>query len=114
MDAFEVAALDGKVASLGGAGAEHDGIRFFEELGGRGIASVLVEGGKRINTSLLKARAVDRLVAIIAPKIIGQGTEAIGDLGVARLDEAIAFASVKTGRLGPDIVLDGRIEWHRL
>ncbi len=91
----------------------HSGVdldRLFEELGGRGIASVLVEGGKRINTSLLKARAVDRLVAIIAPKIIGQGTEAIGDLGIARLEDAITFASVKTSRLGPDIVFDGRIK----
>jgi len=82
----------------------------FEALGRRGIASVLVEGGKGIITSLLKDRAVDRLVVVVAPKIIGQGTEAIGDLGITRLDDAITFSSVQTRNLGPDIVFDGRLK----
>ena len=84
--------------------------RLLKELGRRGIASVLVEGGKAIITSLLRARAVDRVVAVIAPKIVGQGIEAIGDLGITKLDDAIAFASVKTRRLGTDIVFDGRLK----
>ena len=95
------------------ASPDHSGInieRVFEALGGRGIASVLVEGGKGIITSLLAARAVDRLVAVIAPKLIGEGTEAIGDLGITRISEAIAFSSVGTRRLGPDIVFDGRLK----
>lgn len=92
---------------------EHAGINMIsllEELGRRGIASVLVEGGRGIITSLLAARAVDRLVAIIAPKIIGQGIEAVGDLGITRLDQAITFSSVKTRRLGPDIIFDARLK----
>ena len=32
MDALEIAAFDGQVARLGGAGAEHDGVEFFEQL----------------------------------------------------------------------------------
>lgn len=82
----------------------------LETLGRRGIASVLVEGGKGIITSLLAARAVDRLVAVIAPKIIGQGTEAIGDLGITKLDEALTFISVRTRKLGPDVIFDGRLK----
>ena len=92
---------------------EHSGIDLkllFEELGRRGVRSVLVEGGNRIITSLLAAGTVDRVIAIVAPKIIGQGIDAVGDLGIARLDDAITFASVKTRRLGPDIVFDGRVE----
>jgi diaminohydroxyphosphoribosylaminopyrimidine deaminase/5-amino-6-(5-phosphoribosylamino)uracil reductase len=111
--ATEIERLGSEVLRLPGSSGGDSGVnlaRLFEELGRRGIASVLVEGGKRINTSLLKARTVDRLVAIMAPKIIGQGTEAIGDLGLTRLDDAIAFASVKTGRLGPDIVFDARLK----
>jgi riboflavin biosynthesis pyrimidine reductase len=84
--------------------------RLLDELGRRGIASVLVEGGKRIITSLLAARAVDRLVVVIAPKIIGQGTEAIGDLGIRQLAEAITFSSVRTRKLGPDMIFDGRLK----
>lgn len=92
---------------------DHSGIdlvRLLEELGRRGLASVLVEGGRGIITSLLAARAVDRLVAIIAPRIIGQGTEAVADLGITRLDEAITFTSVTTDRLGPDIIFDARLK----
>lgn len=84
--------------------------RLFEELGRRGINSVLVEGGKQIITSMLAARLVDRVIAIIAPKIIGAGIDAIGDLDIARLDEAITFSSARTHRLGQDIVFDGRLK----
>lgn len=87
-----------------------DLVSLLGELGARNIRSVLVEGGKGIVTSLLRAGAVDRVVAIIAPKIIGQGIEAIGDLGFTSLNDAIVFSSVSTRRLGSDIVIDGRIK----
>lgn len=84
----------------------------LQEVGKRGMESVLVEGGSGIVTSLFAARLVDRLVVVIAPKIIGKGAEAIGDLGIARLRDAITFSEFKTRRLGPDIVFDGRIKWN--
>lgn len=108
----ELASLGAEVLRLP-SGPDHSGVnieRLLKTLGSRGIASVLVEGGKGIITSLLAARAVDRLVTVIAPKIIGEGIEAIGDLGITRLDDAITFSSVKTRKLGPDIVLDGRLK----
>ena len=80
------------------------------ELGRRGITSVLVEGGRGIITSMLTARAVDRLIVVIAPKVIGQGTEAVGNLGITRLNEAITFSSVRTRRLGDDLIFDGRLK----
>ena len=86
-----------------------DVAQILEALGRQGIESVLVEGGKRLITSLLLARAVDRLVTVIAPKIIGQGVEAVGDLGITRLDGAITFSSVKTRKLGPDMVVDAKL-----
>jgi diaminohydroxyphosphoribosylaminopyrimidine deaminase / 5-amino-6-(5-phosphoribosylamino)uracil reductase len=81
----------------------------LKELGRRRIESVLVEGGARIVTSLLAAHLVDRLVIAIAPKIIGQGTEAIGDLEILHLRDAITFSTFKTRRLGPDIIFDGQL-----
>ena len=87
-----------------------DLIRLLRELGHRGIGSVLVEGGKSIVTSLLAARAVDRVIVIVAPKIIGQGIETIGDLGITRLSDAISFTSVKIRRLGDDVIFDGRLK----
>lgn len=91
-------------------GSGVDIARLLRELSRRGIASVLVEGGRGVITSLLAAREVDRLIVVIAPKIIGKGTEAIGDLGIARLSEAITFSSVKIRRLGDDIMFDGRLK----
>ncbi len=83
--------------------------KLLAELGRRKVASVLVEGGAGIMTSLLSAGKVDRLVVAIAPKIIGRGREAIGELGITRLSEAITFSSIKMRRLGPDMMFDGRL-----
>jgi riboflavin biosynthesis pyrimidine reductase len=82
----------------------------LENLGGRGISSVLVEGGAATVTSLLAALLVDRLVVAIAPKIIGSGTDAIGDLRIEHLKDALTFSSFKTRRLGPDIIVDARLD----
>jgi riboflavin-specific deaminase-like protein len=97
--------------AAGGAGV--DITKALEHLGRRGIESVLVEGGAATVTSLLAERLVDRLVIAIAPKIIGRGTEAVGDLGIERLKDALTFSSFKTRRLGPDIIVDARLNWQR-
>jgi riboflavin biosynthesis pyrimidine reductase len=88
-------------------------INLFEvlaALGRRRITSVLVEGGSGIITSLLAARLVDRVVVAVAPKIIGSGVDAVGDLGITRLGDAITFSSLKVRKLGPDVVFDGRLK----
>jgi riboflavin-specific deaminase-like protein len=89
-------------------------VALLRELRRRDIKSVLVEGGAGIITSLVAARMVDRMVVVIAPKIIGKGTEAVGDLSIKRLGDAITFSEFKTRRLGPDIVFDGRPSKDRL
>ena len=43
------------------------------KLGERGILSLLLEGGRRINGSFLRASSVDEVALFIAPKIIGGG-----------------------------------------
>jgi diaminohydroxyphosphoribosylaminopyrimidine deaminase/5-amino-6-(5-phosphoribosylamino)uracil reductase len=83
--------------------------QLFKTLGDMGVSSVLVEGGSSIITSLLKDGLVDRLVVIVAPKLIGRGVEAVADLGIRMISEALAF---KVGRIfhsGEDIIYDGRI-----
>ena len=80
------------------------------ELSHHSIKSVLVEGGAKIITALLAARLVNRMVVAIAPKIIGQGIEAVGDLGITRLSDALTFASFKTAMLGPDLIFDGLLK----
>ena len=78
-------------------------------LGKREIVSVLVEGGPEIVTSLLKAGLVDKMIIPIAPKIIGKGLEAVGDLNINKINNAIIFSSSKTMKKGDDIIFEGTI-----
>ena len=91
------------------AGSGIDLPELLRTLGRRGVASVLVEGGAGLITSMLAARLADRLVVVVAPKLIGRGIESIGDLGTTNVNEAITFSSVETRKLGPDVVFDARL-----
>ena len=81
----------------------------MQNLGEMGIASILVEGGKEVITSLLQGGLVNRMVVITAPLIIGKGIEAIGDLGILDLGGAIRFSSCEVTRMGEDVVFDLRM-----
>jgi 3,4-dihydroxy 2-butanone 4-phosphate synthase/GTP cyclohydrolase II len=79
-------------------------------LGARGIASVLVEGGASLITAMLRERRVARLAVTIAPKILGSGIEAVGDLDILRLRDAFVFRRAAFSQVGPDVVFDGELE----
>jgi len=81
----------------------------LRKLGKREIMSVLVEGGSEIITSLLKAGLVDKMIIPIAPKIVGKGLEAIGDLNINKINNAIRFSSFKAMKKGDDIIFEGTI-----
>jgi len=81
----------------------------LRKLAKREIMSVLVEGGSEIITSLLKAGLVDKMIIPIAPKIVGKGLEAIGDLNINKINKAIRFSSFKTMKKGDDIIFEGTI-----
>jgi len=105
--------VSGGAASCSGDTGTRYGVNLkslLAALGQREMGSVLVEGGSAIITSLLAERSIDRLVVAIANKIIGKGVEAIGDLGIDRLSDAIVFSSTSVRRLGGDVIFDGRID----
>ncbi len=81
----------------------------MKALAERGIASILVEGGKEVITSLLKEGLVNRMVVITTPLILGKGIEAIGDLGIIDLGRAIRPSSYKVSRIGTDVIFDLRL-----
>ncbi|MFH1646125.1 MAG: bifunctional diaminohydroxyphosphoribosylaminopyrimidine deaminase/5-amino-6-(5-phosphoribosylamino)uracil reductase RibD [Chloroflexota bacterium] len=78
-------------------------------LGQRQIASVLVEGGAATITSFLRLGLADRLVAIVAPKLMGKGIEAVGELDIRDVDKAIKLTFTRTYRSGEDIVVEARV-----
>jgi len=75
------------------------------QLRAEGVRSVLVEGGAQVITSLLGAGLADRIVVGTAPRIIGAGTEAVGDLGVARVTEGIALHNRSVHLTADDVVM---------
>jgi GTP cyclohydrolase II len=87
----------------------HQGLARLEELG---IRSLLVEGGARVITSLLRERLVDRVVLALAPMLLGKGTEAVGDLGAAAVGDALRLVDPTRYAAGTDLLiaadLDGR------
>jgi diaminohydroxyphosphoribosylaminopyrimidine deaminase/5-amino-6-(5-phosphoribosylamino)uracil reductase len=75
----------------------------------KGIASVLCEGGPTLAARLLAARLVERVVWIVAPRLL-QGPAAVPVLAGADLREAAnGWTFDRVERLGNDIMLTARL-----
>jgi diaminohydroxyphosphoribosylaminopyrimidine deaminase/5-amino-6-(5-phosphoribosylamino)uracil reductase len=83
--------------------------KLWKKMADEGIASVLVEGGKAVFTSVLKSGEVDRIVVFIAPKVFGEGLPSFGNIGVNSPDHALSFKEFKWSKQGSDMVFDGRL-----
>lgn len=111
-----------RIEKLKGAGAEvlalpsvsHDGGlvdlgELLKELGRREITSVLVEGGGTLLGSLFEGGMVDKVIAFIAPVIIG-GAEAklaVAGKGAERITQALRLTNVKIELIGEDVMIAG-------
>jgi len=79
------------------------------QLAGRGLTSVLAEGGEALLGDLFDRGLVDRVVAFVAPVVIGgrRAKTAVGGSGVAALSDARRCREVTRRRLGWDVCVDG-------
>lgn len=75
------------------------------------ILSVLAEGGRQIHTAMLQADVVDKIVAFIAPKIIGGRMlrSPVEDLGLTMMDKALELKDPKWHGFEEDICLEGYV-----
>jgi diaminohydroxyphosphoribosylaminopyrimidine deaminase/5-amino-6-(5-phosphoribosylamino)uracil reductase len=80
----------------------------LKTLGERDISSVLVEGGAETITSFLRRGLADKVIAIIAPKILGKGTETIGELNITDVNKAFKLSFKRVYRSREDIVVEAR------
>lgn len=82
------------------------------ELYKREIQSFLMECGPDLAFSALRAGIIDKIVAFVAPKILG-GREipAIGGEGIEKLADAIQLRDWDASPSGPDLVITGYV--HR-
>jgi 5-amino-6-(5-phosphoribosylamino)uracil reductase/diaminohydroxyphosphoribosylaminopyrimidine deaminase/5-amino-6-(5-phosphoribosylamino)uracil reductase len=79
------------------------------ELGMLGVGSVMVEGGATLITGFFRTGLVDRLAVCVAPKILGDGLQAIGDLGIRDLSRSLTLADAAVEPYGVDLILSGRV-----
>ncbi len=77
----------------------------WKKLGELGIASVMVEGGSTVHTECLKSGNADEIVIFFAPKLLGSGVDAIGDLGIRNINSAIELEGLKIKRLKSDFMI---------
>ncbi len=71
------------------------------------ITNVLIEGGAAVVGNALKNGLVDKVTIYMAPKILGDGLEAVRGLRVKKLSDALALKDVVVGRIGEDILIEG-------
>jgi 5-amino-6-(5-phosphoribosylamino)uracil reductase/diaminohydroxyphosphoribosylaminopyrimidine deaminase/5-amino-6-(5-phosphoribosylamino)uracil reductase len=83
----------------------------LRELAAFGVGSAMVEGGATLITGFFRAGLVDRLAVCVAPKILGDGIEAIGDLGIRDLSRSLTLADATVEPCGVDLILSGRVEY---
>lgn len=104
-------AVGAEVVELPTSGGSVDIVELFRLLGNRGIATVLVEGGGKLLGSLFDHHLVDKVLAFIAPIIIG-GREAVsvGGNGVDSMTQALRLSHVNIKNFGDDILVSGYVE----
>ena len=81
----------------------------MQELGRREITSVFVEGGGTLIGSLFDLRLVDKVVAFIAPVLIGgqSAPSPVGGLGAERMTDTLRLSRVKIQQFGDDVAITG-------
>ncbi len=86
--------------------------RLLKILGEREITSVLVEGGGILLGSLFDSKLVDKVIAFIAPIIIGgeEAKMAVAGRGVDRMTDAIKLERVKLEKFGEDFMISGYVK----
>lgn len=73
------------------------------ELMGRGVRSVLLEGGPTLAGAFVAAGAVDTVTAYLAPALLGAGPAALADAGITTIAQALRLDVTDVARLGPDL-----------
>jgi diaminohydroxyphosphoribosylaminopyrimidine deaminase/5-amino-6-(5-phosphoribosylamino)uracil reductase len=71
---------------------------------------LLLEGGAQLATGFLRADLVDRVVAYIAPILLGAGSAVIGDFGVPTIDHALRLSPKGVTYLKPDVRIVATVE----
>ncbi|CAJ1499276.1 bifunctional diaminohydroxyphosphoribosylaminopyrimidine deaminase/5-amino-6-(5-phosphoribosylamino)uracil reductase RibD [[Mycobacterium] kokjensenii] len=81
----------------------HDPAEVLRALSDR--TDVLIEGGPTLAGAFLRAGAIDRILAYVAPILLGGPITAVDDVGVANIARALRWRFDATEQIGPDLLL---------
>lgn len=81
--------------------------QILEWMSKKNLISLLVEGGKSILTSFIKTGLADKLMIFVAPKLIGEGIDAIGDLSIHSMMDSTELKKTSYKKIGTDILIEG-------
>ncbi|WP_158852326.1 bifunctional diaminohydroxyphosphoribosylaminopyrimidine deaminase/5-amino-6-(5-phosphoribosylamino)uracil reductase RibD [Saccharothrix deserti] len=81
----------------------HDPDVVLGALAARGVVDVLLEGGPTLAGAFAGARRIDRVLAYLAPKFLGDGPSALRDAGVSTVTGAVALVVEQVSMCGPDV-----------
>jgi diaminohydroxyphosphoribosylaminopyrimidine deaminase/5-amino-6-(5-phosphoribosylamino)uracil reductase len=77
-------------------------------LGGRGVQSILLEGGAILAGAMLHARLIDRCIFFYAPRLLGgEGVGLFAGAAVERMADALPLEKISVKRCGDDIMIEG-------
>ncbi len=81
----------------------HDPMEVIKALSDR--TDVLVEGGPTLAGAFLRAGVVNRILAYVAPMLLGGPVSAVDDVGVPTIARALRWHFDGVDRVGPDLLL---------
>ncbi|MBB4854536.1 diaminohydroxyphosphoribosylaminopyrimidine deaminase/5-amino-6-(5-phosphoribosylamino)uracil reductase [Mycobacteroides chelonae] len=81
----------------------HDPAEVIAALGDR--TDIILEGGPTLAGAFLRAGLVDRILAYLAPMLLGGNVPAVEDVGVTTLSRALHWEYDQIERMGPDVLL---------
>jgi len=83
----------------------------MNRLAERSITDVLCEGGAVLAGSLLNERLIDKVIMFIAPKLLGDGYNAVSDLNRGGIDNNLRLRDVTFEQVDDDIMVTGYPEY---
>lgn len=81
----------------------HDPLEVLKAVSDR--TDVLLEGGPTLAGAFLRAGVVNRILAYVAPTLLGGPVTAVEDVGVTTIARALRWQFDGVDRVGPDLVL---------
>lgn len=101
-----------KVLTVPKKNEQVDLLALMKILGQNKIESILVEGGAAVNGSFIEEGLVDRVMAFIAPKIVGgNGSKTpVGGKGIEMMNDALTLKNTEVQVFDKDILIQGDME----